>query len=102
MSAGSKPLSLRLLAFPVLALSASPVAVLSAPAGGGGPYLVVVPPWRDAAQIVTAAGGAPLGPTRAPLAVLAVAEGPDFAARARDAGAVVRDGRVLAAICGAL
>lgn len=93
---------LRLLIFPVLCLAAAPVAVLFAPPGAEGPFLVVVPPWLGAAAVVQAAGGSVVGPTGAPLAVLAMAEAPDFHARASRAGAVVRDGRALAAICGVL
>ena len=93
---------LRLLVFPVLCLAAAPMAVLSAPPGAEGPFLVVAPPWLEAAAIVEAAGGSVVGPAGAPLAVLAMAEVPGFQARASRAGAIVRDGRVLAAICGVL
>jgi hypothetical protein len=95
-------LPLRLLVFPVLCLAAAPVTILSAPPGVEGPFLVVVPPWLGASSVVEAAGGSVVGPTAAPLAVLAMAEAPDFQARARSTGAFVRDGRLLAAICGVL
>ena len=91
---------LRLLVFPALALAAVPALVLSAPIGRTGPHLVVVPPWLRAADVVLSAGGAPVGPAEAPLAVLATAGGPDFVARVRAAGALVLDGRALSPFCG--
>lgn len=90
-----------ILVFPVLALAAAPVAVLSAPSGSIGPQLVVVPPWLQAVDVVRVAGGVPVGPGEAPLAVLAMPGDLDFGARVRAAGALALDAGVLFAFCGA-
>ena len=63
----------------------------------------LVPPWRDAEAVVAAAGGRPVGPWGASLAILATPDPAveDFAGRLRTAGAwLVIDATRLAAICG--
>jgi len=65
-----------------------------------GPVLVIVPPWGDAHQIVTDAGGQIIGFDRALFGVLAAATHPDFNQSLLDAGAwAVRDGAILANLC---
>jgi hypothetical protein len=78
----------------------APFAAL--PAAGGGPVLVLLPPWTDADAIVTSAGGRLIGPVRAPFAVLAEG-GASFPEQVRQGGAwAVADGAVVARICGAM
>ncbi len=86
---------------PALAgLALAPALVLGAAAPReGAPVLVIAP---GAAAVVEAAGGQLVGLSRAPLAVLAAADAPGFAARLRAAGAwSVHDGERLAVLCGA-
>lgn len=65
------------------------------------PVLVVAPPWRDVADVAQAAGGQLIGPTVAPMAVLAISKEKKFGNRVRRAGGwFVLDGRALAALCG--
>lgn len=91
----------RLMTFATLlfSLAMAPLALLSAPPGAGAPVLVVLPPWRDADDMLRRAGGRPVGPLRAPFAVMATG-GTDLAARLRAAGAwAVTDAPLLARIC---
>lgn len=75
---------------------ASFMAALPPPAGDI--LLVVVPPWRDAVAVVTAAGGQIATVERAPLSVLATGTS---AERLRSAGAMwVADGKWVASLCG--
>ncbi|WP_339949950.1 hypothetical protein [uncultured Albimonas sp.] len=72
-----------------------------APAGGD-PVLAIVAPWTDVEAVVAQASGRGISPISAPLAALAVGEGPDFPERLKAAGAwLVLDGRLLAELCGA-
>ncbi|SNX70173.1 hypothetical protein SAMN05878503_10582 [Cereibacter ovatus] len=77
-------------------------AALSAGGGfdrGNGPYLVVAPPWGGgAAEVVRQAGGVIVGPTQAPLSVLA--DGADAAALAAAGAWWVLDPTVLGISCG--
>jgi hypothetical protein len=94
---------LRLLPFPVLALAAVPAAlVAAAPPGDAGPWVVVAPPWRDAAALVVAAGGRDVGPLTAPLGRLATADAPGFPVRAAALGLLVLDARALPDFCGVM
>ena len=78
------------------------VAARSGPEAGPAPVLAVAPPWADISAIVERAGGRPVSPVDAPLAVLATGPGPDFPARLKAAGAwFALDGRRLAQLCGA-
>jgi hypothetical protein len=92
---------LRLLPFPVLALAAVPAALVApAPPGDAGPWLVLAPPWRDAAALVIAAGGREVGPATAPLGLFAAADAPGFPHRAAALGLLVLDVRALPDFCG--
>lgn len=90
-------------------LAAAPAAALLAARpspGAGGPLLVVAPPWRDPAVLLAEAGGRPIGPSAAPLGLLAADDAPDhprsFAARLQAAGALFAlDAGALARLCGA-
>ncbi|TYO89947.1 hypothetical protein [Oceanicella actignis] len=83
-----------------IALAAPLGALVAAPTPGSGPYVAVVPPWRDADAVIDRAGGAPLLPFRAPFGAL-VEGGPDLPRRLVAAGAwTVLDGATLAMICG--
>ena len=87
----------------VFSLIAPPaLALIGAPASSTGPRLVLFAPWQDGVALVRLAGGAPVGPTVAPMGILAYApDAPDFDTRLREAGALaVMDGSVLARICG--
>jgi hypothetical protein len=67
----------------------------------GAPTLVIAPPWVSPAAAAREAGGRPIGPTEAPLATLAVFDGPGLAARLRRAGAwFALDGAAVARWCG--
>ena len=92
---------LGMICLPVFAVLAGPVVVLAAhPPEPGAPMLVVALPWDDPDGIVAQSGGARIGPEMSPMAVLAQPESRDFAARARDAGAIgVFDGQFLANWC---
>lgn len=93
---------LPMLALGLAALAGPAAALLAAPPRAGEPVLVILPPMADAAGLLAAAGARPIGPLEAPLAVLATGEGADLAERLKRAGAwAVRDGAVLARICGA-
>ena len=91
-----------LLLFPVLALAAGPAAYLfGAAPRDGQPVLVVAAPWSDVVGIVRAAGGAPVGPERAPMAILAIGGDRGCARLVSDGGAwFVLDGAPLPALCG--
>ena len=66
----------------------------------GEPVLAVFWPWQDAEGRVRAADGRVIGPGRAPMAVLATADSPDFAERLAAQGALaVLDGTALALLC---
>ncbi|WP_116087551.1 hypothetical protein [Tropicimonas sp. IMCC34011] len=85
-----------LLAAPVLAAAGRPVE--------GARTLLVVGPSHGLTDILRRAGGRPIGPTQAPMALLAVAEThPEtFAERLKTEGAwLVVDGAIAARICGA-
>lgn len=79
----------------------TPLALaLSAPPGDG-PVLVILSPWAEADRLLAASGGRPLGPRRAPFAILASFPTPAAAAAARDHGAwAVFGGAALATLCG--
>ena len=63
--------------------------------------LVIAPPWLDAEAIIHAAGGAIVGPFQSPFAMLAQSDDPDFAQSLLASGIwAVRDGRVIAQLCG--
>ncbi|WP_299048486.1 hypothetical protein [uncultured Tateyamaria sp.] len=64
--------------------------------------LVILPPWSDGPALVTAAGGAVVGPETAPIAVLAqVDDLQAFDTAIRALGALwVMDGASIAAFCG--
>lgn len=75
--------------------------LLAAPPKAGTPVIVIVPPWLDGDRLVASAGGQVVGPTSAPLAVLAFSDDPDFADHLLLSGALgVRDGSLLANLCG--
>lgn len=78
------------------------LAVVAAPLPAEGPRLVLYPPWVDGVDIVKRAGGDPVGPSQAPMGVLAFAPDSDaFDQRLRSAGAwAVLDGAAIAALCG--
>ncbi|OWU84835.1 hypothetical protein ATO6_11010 [Oceanicola sp. 22II-s10i] len=82
----------------MIALAIGPLTLLSGPAPDDGVVLVVVPPWRDSAAILAAAGMRPVGPVQAPFAVLA-AGAPGSAKALTGVWAVIGAGRI-AAICG--
>lgn len=86
----------------VLAALAGPSAALvAAPPRLDAPMLVILPPGSDAAALLAAAGARAVGPLVAPMALLATGEGADLPERLKAAGAwAVRDGAVLARICG--
>ncbi len=86
-----------------LSVLCAPIAALGMlPEDRPGLYLVVVPPWRAADQVIVAAGAHPVGPVRAPLGEFAAADAPGTLARLRAAGAwVVLDAKKMAWLCGA-
>ena len=88
-------------ALPLLALQ--PLVALSrADPGDHAVHIVVVPPWRDAAEVVARAGGHLIGPATAPFAVLAQGSTPGFAAAVQARGAwLVLDAQTLLMLCGA-
>lgn len=80
-----------LLCYGVLISVAFQIATMArnASAGGSGLVLVVAPPWQGgASEVVRAAGGRVIGPTRAPLSVLSDGATPE-ALRAAGAWAVL-------------
>lgn len=84
-----------LIAAPVLALAGRPLQSSTT--------LLVVGPMNRLPEILRRAGGRPIGPTRAPIAVLAVAvsQPESFPGRLRMEGAwLVLDGAIAAQICG--
>lgn len=77
-------------------------SLLAAPPRPSAPVLVLVPPWIDAVSLVASAGGRVVGPASAPMAVLAYSDDSEFAQNLLRSGALgVRDGSVLADLCGA-
>lgn len=84
--------------FVLIGLAGPLMILLNAPAPPGDyPFLVIGP---SATEVVEASGGRLIGPTIAPLAVLATGD-PGFADRLSAMGAwVVTDGRWVARICG--
>lgn len=77
-------------------------ALVAAPPRPGEPVLVILPPGVSADAVLAAAAARPIGPVEAPMAVLATGDGADLAKRLVAAGAwAVRDGAVLARLCGA-
>lgn len=93
--------SLPLMALLLAALAGPSAALVAAPPRADAPMLVILPPGADAAALLAAAGARAIGPLGAPMAVLATGEGADLPARLRAAGAwAVRDGAVLARLCG--
>jgi hypothetical protein len=84
----------------LIALSGPVLALLSAQPGDG-PLMVLAWPWTDPVGLVSRAGGWIVGPDVTTIAVFAWSDAPEFAARLHEAGALlVRDGRLLAQICG--
>lgn len=83
------------LAGPVLALMSSPPV-------SGQPVLVITAPWGSTAEeLIALAGGVPVGPVSAPIAIMATSDEVAFVMRLKQAGAwLVLDGQRLAAICG--
>lgn len=84
-----------LIAAPVLAVTGRPIQTATT--------FLVVGPVNGLPDILRRAGGRPIGPTRAPLAMLAVAEShpESFSERLRNEGAwLVLDGAIAAQICG--
>ncbi|MBL3560308.1 hypothetical protein [Rhodovulum sulfidophilum] len=84
-----------LVAAPVLALTGRPIQTAST--------LLVVGPMNGLPDILRRAGGRPIGPTRAPFALLAVADDhpEDFPDRLKAEGAwLVLDGAIAAQLCG--
>lgn len=66
----------------------------------GEPVLALFWPWRDAERAVRDADGRMIGPVRAPMAVIAVGNSPDFADRLAAQGALaVFDGTSAALLC---
>lgn len=90
------------LAVMALSLIAGPVAaVLGAPATGPGPWVVVVPPWRDADALVEQARARLIGPVDAPLGHLVAAGDGRAPARLVAAGAwAVVDADSILRLCG--
>lgn len=88
---------------PLVSLLAGPlIVVLSAPSFATTPVLVIAPWGADTEAQIVAAGGAVVGPVRAPLGVLAASDDPDFASALRAAGAwAVIGGERIASLCGA-
>ncbi|SLN49623.1 hypothetical protein AQS8620_02124 [Aquimixticola soesokkakensis] len=82
----------------------APLSLVLGPVSGADIVVVVAPPWRDIDRVVSQAGGAVVGPLRAPFAVLAQFDAPidaHITALARAAGAwTLLDGDTLASICG--
>ncbi|WP_375174156.1 hypothetical protein [Pseudooceanicola sp.] len=84
-----------------LVLAGPVLPLVSARGSAGDLLLVVVPPWRDAQDVIAAAGGRPVGPVRGILGHLAMSGGADFHARLGSAGAwLVLDGAAVSALCG--
>lgn len=84
-----------------LVLMAPVGALVAAPPKAGTPVIVIVPPWLDADKMVSLAGGQIVGPTSAPLAVLAFSDDPSFVKNLLLSGALgVRDGSLMANLCG--
>ena len=84
-----------LFAAPVLALTGRPIETATT--------LLVVGPMNGLPDILRRAGGRPIGPTRAPIAMLAVADKhPEgFPKRLKTEGAwLVLDGATIAQLCG--
>ncbi|NDK36585.1 hypothetical protein [Rhodovulum sulfidophilum] len=84
-----------LVAAPVLALTGRPIQTATT--------LLVVGPMNGLPDILRRAGGRPIGPTRAPFALLAVADDhpEDFPDRLKTEGAwLVLDGAIAAQLCG--
>lgn len=83
-------------------MALAPLSLLLQPGEAGAPFIVVVPPWRDAESIIAAANGRIVAPQKAPFAVLAYSESPTFSSRVVSAGAwSVINSAALAQICGA-
>lgn len=73
----------------------------STPSRALGPWVVVVPPWRAAAEVVEAAKARLIGPVDAPLGVLVAAQAEGAPERLRAAGAwLVIDATLALGICG--
>ncbi|MBL3586823.1 hypothetical protein JMM61_15740 [Rhodovulum sulfidophilum] len=84
-----------LVAAPVLALTGRPIQTATT--------LLVVGPMNGLPDILRRAGGRPIGPTRAPFALLAIADDhpEDFPDRLKTEGAwLVLDGAIAAQLCG--
>ncbi|MGI3169722.1 hypothetical protein ACRARG_11240 [Pseudooceanicola sp. C21-150M6] len=85
---------LTLLTGPMLGLATMPAAT-------DGLLLVIVPPWKDAEQLIAAAGAYPVGAETAPFGTFATGPDADLADRLKTAGAwAVFSGSRLAALCG--
>jgi len=89
------------LAFALLIGIAPLGTILLAKPQSGQPILVILPPWLDGDALVERSGGHRIGPTLAPLALLAASRDVEFVENLRRSGAwAVRDGSVLAKLCG--
>lgn len=76
--------------------------LLAAPLSGQ-PVLVIFPPWVDGDALVERVGGKRIGPTLAPLALLATSDNANFEKKLQENGIwAVRDGTVLAQLCGGI
>lgn len=82
---------------------AGPIAGLAAaPPRTGQALLVILPPFSDAGPILDRAGTYPVGPLRAPVAMIVAGGDAGLPARLRAAGALaVRDGSRIVLLCGA-
>ncbi len=89
----------------IATMAATPLLALamSEPAGDGAPVLVVSGLDAEARlRLVAEAGGYPVGPVVAPMAILAASDRPGFSERLEAAGAwFVLDAAFLSSICGA-
>lgn len=84
-----------------VALSGPVLALASMPAPKEGPVLFVVPPWLDRVGFLEKLGAYEIGPVPAPMAILAVLEGPEMVDRGKSFGAwAVLDGSAIARLCG--
>lgn len=84
----------------MVAFAGPALALISTPPGDG-PLLVIAPPSISATELVRQANGWAIGPDVTSLTVLAWSNAPNFSDSLHEAGALlVRDGRILADICG--
>lgn len=90
------------LAVMLFAALVGPLAGLaSEPSRAFGPWVVVVPPWRAAEQVVEAAQARLIGPVDAPMGVLVAAQNEGAPNRLKAAGAwLVIDATLALGLCG--